>query len=266
MLDGRLRAGRCPMGKTATTLRLPAGWKVQDRPGGLSHFSPEYASFLAEMQLSSGLRIGVLLAAGLYLYGQGTPAKDAQAEAKGIPPRAAPTDYQARAQAGTVTIAAEFTGHAIPTAQGPLSSEDYVAVETALFGPPEARVKLSFEDFSLRINGKKTSLPSQPYGLVVGSVKDPEWEPPASAAKSKTSIGGGGKGDDNAPPAPVKVPIELRRAMTQRVQKAALPEGDRTLPQAGLIFFQYRGKEQGIHSLELIYAGPAGKATLNLHP
>jgi hypothetical protein len=54
--------------------------------------------------------------------------------------------------------------------------------------------------------------------------------------------------------------------MAQRVQKAALPEGDRTLPQAGLIFFQYRGKTQSIHSIELIYVGPAGKATLTLQP
>jgi hypothetical protein len=54
--------------------------------------------------------------------------------------------------------------------------------------------------------------------------------------------------------------------MAQRVQKAALPEGDRTLPVAGLIFFQYRGKTQGIHSIELIYAGPAGKVTLALQP
>jgi hypothetical protein len=52
--------------------------------------------------------------------------------------------------------------------------------------------------------------------------------------------------------------------MAQRVQKSALPGGERVLPQAGLIFFSYRGKIQGIHSLELLYAGPAGKATLTL--
>jgi hypothetical protein len=202
------------------------------------------------------------------VQGQNTPGKDAQVEAKGLPPRAAPADYQAQAQAGAVTIAAEFTGHSVPTGQGPLSTEDYVVVETALYGAPGARARLSFEDFSLRVNGKKTPLPCQPYGLVITSLKDPEWEPPVPAApKSKTSLGGGGKGDQgeaNAPPPPI--PLEVRRAMAQRVQKAALPEGDRALPQAGVIFFQYRGKTQGIHSIELIYAGPAGKATLNLRP
>ena len=187
-----------------------------------------------------------------------------------MPPRATPADYQAQGQAGTVTVAAEFKGHSVPTPQGPLSTEDYVVIETALFGAPGARIKLSSDDFSLRINGKKAPLPSQPYGLVAGSVKDPEWEPPAPAApKSKTSLGAGergGQGDTNAPPAPVQIPIGVRRAMAQRVQKAALPEGDRALPQAGLIFFQYRGKTQSIHSIELIYTGPAGTATLTLQP
>ena len=40
--------------------------------------------------------------------------------------------------------------------------------------------------------------------------------------------------------------------------------GERPLPQAGLLFFLYRGKSEGIKSLELIYNGAAGKATLDL--
>jgi len=223
------------------------------------------------MRPSPALRTGVLIAAlCLCAHGQAPAGKDAPIEAKGIPPRAAPADYQAHAEAGSVTVAAEFSGHSLPTPQGSLTTEDYVVIETALFGPPDARLKLSSDNFSLRINGKKMPLPAQPFGLVLGSVKDPEWEPPVPAAsKSKTSLGGGGKGeqgDANTPPAPVPIPIGVQRAMAQRVQKAALPEGDRTLPQAGLIFFQYRGKTQGIHSIELIYTGPAGNATLPLQP
>jgi hypothetical protein len=221
------------------------------------------------MRLSAALTTAWITALCLCAQAQNTPgppAKDAAInETKGLPPRVAPTDYQAQAQAGTVTVAAEFTGHSVATMHGTFSTEDYVAVETAVFGPPGARLKLSIEDFSLRINEKKT-LSSQPYGLVFHSLKDPEWEPPASAeSKSKTSIGSGGNKSD-PPPAPVHMPIELQRAMQQHVQKAALPEGDRPLPQAGLIFFDYRGKTEHIHSLELIYNGPAGKATLTLQP
>ena len=226
------------------------------------------------------LRTAVCIAAlCLCAQAQDTPPKDAPVnpgpnnqaqinQSKGMPPRATPAEYQTQAQAGTVTIAAEFKGHSVPTMQGPLSTEDYVVVEAALFGPPEARTKLSADDFSLRINGKKAPLPSLPYGLVVGNVKDPEWEPPVPVEKkSKTGLNTGGKGDQgDSTPAPVKIPIEVQRAMAQRVQKASLPEGYRALPQAGLLFFQYRGKAQGIHSIDLIYSGPAGKATLPLQP
>ncbi|MCX6630290.1 MAG: hypothetical protein NTW28_21950 [Candidatus Solibacter sp.] len=224
------------------------------------------------MRNLSALTIGFLLSAlCLCAQGQTAPGKEAPAsESKGMPPRAAPTDYQAHAQAGTVTIAAEFTGHGIATSQGALTTEEYVVVETGFFGAAGARTTLSAEDFSLRINGKKTALSTQPFGLVAGSLKDPEWEPPLETKKSKSSMsgggGGGGQGESNEPPTPPKMPFPVRRAMEQRVLKATLPEGDRALPVAGLIFFQYRGKTKDIRSLELIYAGPAGKATLTLQP
>jgi hypothetical protein len=218
------------------------------------------------MSLSPALRTAALIAAVcLSALGQEPPSKDAQTEAKGLPPRATPADYQAQVRAGSMTIAAEFKGHSVPTLQGPLTSEDYVVVEVGLFGAPAT---ISVGDFSLRINGKKL-LSSEPYGLVVANVKDPEWEPPTppeSKSKSKTSFGGGGEQGEGGPPAPVKIPIEVQRAMAQRVRRATLPEGERTLPQAGLLYFQYRGKAQGIRSVELLYAGPAGKATLALQP
>ena len=219
------------------------------------------------MRLLAALTIGVLTAA--CGQGQDTPAKGAPIESKGLPPRATPADYQAQTKAGTLTIAAEFARHAVPTAQGPLSTEDFVVVEMGLFGAPDARMKISAGDFSLRINGKKAPLPSLPYGMILSSVKDPEWqppEPPKSKSKTGLNTGGGGDQGDNAPPPPVKIPIEVQRAMAQRVQKATLPEGDRTLPQAGLIYFQYRGAAKSIRSVELIYDGPAGKATLALQP
>ncbi len=213
-----------------------------------------------------------ILAASLCLYPQTTPVKDVHAnEPQGIPARATPGDYQQHTQAGSVTIAAEFIGHFVPTSENTLTTEDYVIVETALFGGPDAKLTIASEDFSIRINGKKTSIPSETYVRVASSLKDPDWEPPDAAARksSKTSLGtgaGAGGAQDNSPPPPVHVPIELQRAMAQRTQKAALAEGERPLPQAGLLFFPYRGKGKDIHSVELIYSGSAGKATLALQP
>ncbi|HLX42056.1 MAG TPA: hypothetical protein VKR43_01410, partial [Bryobacteraceae bacterium] len=201
------------------------------------------------------------------LLGRVAFAQDPQTkEAKGLPPRATPGDYQASAKAGEITVAAEFKGHSVPTAEGVFTTEDFVAVEIGLFGPSGAPVKVSHDDFSLRVNGKKTPTPAQPYAAVFKSLKDPEWIPPnaAEAKGSKTSINGGG--GDGSKPALAKMPVELERAMDQKVRKVALPEGDRNFPEAGLIFIEYRGKESGIRSLELIYSGSAGKATLTLQP
>jgi hypothetical protein len=209
--------------------------------------------------------LSVLVAAGS--LGAQPPA--AVKEAQGLPPRAAPTDYLVQGKAGAITIAADFTGHGIANGGGALSSEDFVAVDIGLYGPADARLTISASDFSLRINGKKAPLPSQPWGLVAKNIKDPEWVPaePVDAPKSKGGLsgsGGGGQQPGDPPPLPPKVPIELLRTWQQHLKRAAMPEGDRALPQAGVLFFPYRGKTESIKSVELIYQGPAGKATLTL--
>ena len=234
------------------------------------------------MSLQSGT--GVIAAVVLtVLLCQGAHGQDAQSKEakeaqgkealaqslnKGLPPRAAPGDYNTHVQAGAITVAAEYRGHSVPNAQAILNTEDYVVVEVGFFGPPDGRINLSSNAFSIRIN-KKKPLTAQPYSLIFGTLKDPEWEPPTPPpSKSSTSIGGGGGGqnDQSGTPPPPKVPFETMRGWQQRVTKAALPEGDRALPAAGLIFFKYHGKSDDIDTIELTYAGPAGKTVLMLHP
>jgi hypothetical protein len=212
-----------------------------------------------------GIPFGIVFVAGLLAQ-----QKPGLIVSTGVPPRAV-ADYQAHAQAGSVTIAADFVGHSVPTPEATFNTDQFVAVEAAFFGKDGERLVLAPEQFSLRVNGKKSALPSQPYALMFGSLKDPEWEEAQAVAKvekAKTSIGssGGGGGADDPKPLPPKMPIEVSRAMQQKVQKASMPQGDRPLPQAGLLFFQYGGKLQGIRSLELLYDGPAGKAKVELQP
>lgn len=215
--------------------------------------------------------VGGLLSAVFWLPAQEHSDPDQapkEVQAQHMPPRVGPTDYQAHAQAGTVTIGAEFMGHSVPTPEHIFSTEDYIVVEAGFFGPSGAQVNLAREDFSLRVNDKKLATPSAPYELVLGSLKDPEWQPPESKEDkedSKSSFSTGGN-SDKLPPLPPKMPFPLKRAMQLQVQKAAMEIGDRPLPVAGLLFFPYRGKAENIHSLELIYSGAAGKATLTLQP
>ncbi len=192
-------------------------------------------------------------------------------ETRGMVARATPADYQAHADAGKVQVGAEFFQHTVPSPQGMLTTEDYVVVEAGLFGPAGAKIQLSYQDFSLRINAKKNPQPSEPYALVFKSLKDPEWAPPEAVEekKSKTGLntgGGGGNQPGDSLPKIIHPPIKLQREWEQRAQKASFPEGDRPLPQAGLLYFQYRNKASSIHSLELIYSGAGGKATLQLTP
>jgi hypothetical protein len=208
-----------------------------------------------------------LLLVAVCLQAQKPPVKDAP---PGLPPRVSAAEYTAAAKSGAVTIAAEFVGHAAPTPQATFTTEEYIGVEVGIFGAAGARATLAESEFSLRVNGKKQALPSQPWGLVVKNLKDPEWEAaqlkPGAPAKSKTGVGGGGGGggQEDAPAPPPKMTIEERRAMELKLQKSALPEGDRALPIAGLIFFRYGGKTNGIKQLELVYEGAAGKAVIPL--
>jgi hypothetical protein len=227
---------------------------------------------LSQVSKAGVLVVAVCLCGYAQAQEAATPALKEQVKKEGMPARATAGDYLSQGKAASVTIGAEFKGHFVPTPDGLLSTDDYVVVEVGLFGAPDSRLKMSFEDFSLRLNGKKTAEPSQSDVVVFKSVKDPEWEPPdkdKEAAKAgKTSMSSGGRGAPAAdgPPPVVHPPLPLQRTWEHRVEKVSLMEGDRTLPQAGLIFFRYGGKTKSLHSIELIYNGPGGKAILALQP
>jgi len=229
----------------------------------------------SEMQFSSGFRYAILAIAALWLHAQTANVNAPEHPASipkaanirgniGIPPRSGPSDYPAQAKVGEVTIAAEFDEHGIPTPEGVLSLDNYVVVELAVFGPQGTRLPVSFSNFSLRVNGKKNPVQAEPFERAGASAKDPEWAPPEKPEKSSSTSIGGGRNDTSAPPP--SPPAELRRAWAKRVMQAAWAEGERPLPRGGLLYFPYGGKAKGIHSLELIYSGEAGKTTLNLMP
>jgi hypothetical protein len=189
-------------------------------------------------------------------------------EAPAIPVRPTPNDYQGHAATGAYTIAAEFTGHNVVTPIASFTDEDYVTVEAAVFGPAGSRLKLSLEDFSLRINGKK-AIPSQSYVLLDKSLKDPSYVPPEEEKKKDKGDAGVpvvGESPSDRNPQWHPVPFPVTHAMEVRVANASLPEGERALPAAGLIYFPYKGRDNSVSSVELLYDGPAGRAIVPLHP
>jgi hypothetical protein len=233
--------------------------------------------FPDSLRIGLGISLAALAVCCVCAQDPSTTPKDSKDTAKkdtrpsgavGLPPRVSPTDYRTSEKAGKIIIAADFTQHSVPTVEQLLTTEDYVVVEVGMYGSADARTVISLEDFTLRINNnKKTMLHAQSFVVVLASLKDPEWVAPeelAAKKSSSTSIGGGGGNDQGNLPPIIHVPIELQRAMALHIQKASLPLGDRPLPQAGLLFFPYRGRAEKINAVTLYYAGPAGKATLDL--
>ncbi|HVW10965.1 MAG TPA: hypothetical protein VHC90_20405 [Bryobacteraceae bacterium] len=222
------------------------------------------------MQFSLRFSICVMAAAFCALLGaQTAPAPETPAvhATKGIPARGSAAEYMGHGKVGALSIGADFDGHDIPTLESTLTTEDFVAVEVGVFGAPGAHAIISAGDFSLRINGKKSTIPTEGFSALTRNLRDPSWTPPDQKEKEKSRGGlntGGQQDDLGATPAPVHIPPEMERAMRIQVQEATLPEGDRALPVAGLIFFKYSGQQKGIHQVELVYEGPAGKGSVRL--
>jgi hypothetical protein len=200
------------------------------------------------------------------------PPKKADSEIPRLGPRAAAADYRYHAKVGNYSLGAEFKGHVVPTPELALETENYVAVDVGLFGPAGSRLVISREHFTLKVNDKKTA-PAQSFVALYESIKDPLYESPDTIAdkKAKNSEEGSAAeksaeyGSDRNPKWR-PVPFPVRREWEQRLAKSSLAEGDRALPEGGLIYFSFRGRESSIYSLQLSYSGPAGKATLEMEP
>lgn len=194
-------------------------------------------------------------------------------------PRSKASDYPAHVQMETVTLAAEYLVHSLPTPAGPLIAKDFLVVDVAFFGPPFSRLKISPDHFTLRINGHGEPLQAQLPGMVAGSIKFPDSTThPSLTGAASVGIGNGqvvigprpppGDGNDRtASTQPItQVQKEQEDTVDYRVQNASLREGEQSLPRSGLIYFPFQGRTKGIHSLQLLYNGPMGKTVLKLLP
>jgi hypothetical protein len=189
------------------------------------------------------------------------------------------SDYPVRTPLDSLTLAADYLVHSIPTPRGALIAADYLVVEVAFFGPHGARVKLSPDHFGLRVNGHGDPLEAQLPGMVALSIKVPSQHPQITATggvgDGQVTVGPRpppsqfpGDGNDRTAPtgAPTIREIQEEDSVEVRVQNASLAEGQQTLPRSGLLYFPYRGRTKNIHKLELIYEGPLGKTKLTLLP
>jgi hypothetical protein len=208
------------------------------------------------------------------------------ASAQGTNPKVSASEYAAHGDMKDASLGAEYLGHSLLTAKGAIVVRDFLVVEVALY-PKDPRMKIRMEQFRLRINGNKGTLSPQSLGMVIASLKYPDWsshptaEVGASLGDASVILGrpvpverfpGDNRPVEQRGPAPPRVPEDnsgvQKRApepVGDVINHLALPEGDEVhSPASGYLFFPFQAKLKSIKMLDLIYEGPLGAATLRL--
>ncbi len=198
-------------------------------------------------------------------------------------PKASADAYPVHAQLADFAIGADFLVHTIPGERGGVFAGDFLVIEAAFFGPKESRAAIRAEHFRLRINGSKAPLSPQSASAVAASVKNTDWDgtrsltvdgayndkqviysPRPTARFPGDDRGGRTVDPPSGQPQPPERSTGPKLTVDERIDKAALLEGKLELPRAGLLYFYFKGKTKSIKSLELLYEGPLGTATLKL--
>ncbi|MGD0364949.1 MAG: hypothetical protein ABSC93_29065 [Bryobacteraceae bacterium] len=198
----------------------------------------------------------------------------------GTTPKASAQEYPAHAKLDKISIGAEYLVHSFSRGRQMFIAKDYLVVEVALFPAKGENLLVNTAQFGLRVNGRKEALQPQGPEFVAESLKYPEQSsgPHAVAGlgplvlgqprqterfpgdpNARTGPAPGGT-DDNPTGADKDPPVKAEDLVVQ----AALPDGEHHGPSSGFLYFHYRGKVKGIHSLELVIAGPSGATTLPL--
>ncbi|MCX7604533.1 MAG: hypothetical protein N2036_10715 [Bryobacteraceae bacterium] len=204
-----------------------------------------------------------------------------KALAGGLDPRARAEDYPQHTALAAASLGAEYHGRAFESQAGRFFTQDYLVVEAALF-PAGAPLEFAPSHFRLRLNGRSPELLPVTPGTVALAIRNPDQYEQRPQVVAGGGVGGGqvifGRprpverfpGD---PEARVPSPSGTRQASPAEELVASAEAAERfglsrvEAPRggaAGLVYFYWRGKHSKLKKIELIYDGPAGRATLRL--
>jgi hypothetical protein len=171
----------------------------------------------------------------------------------------APSDYPVRGSAADFSFGAEYMADSFSAEGQSFTVEDHLIVEIGVFPKGEANVDL--RRFTLRVNGKALLLTQTP-GMVAASLKYPDWnsKPVVTAGAGPVILGRppaverfpGDRRDQRRIPGQVAEDRGPKTDYGTLVNNAAVPEGKRNKPVAGLIYFPYSKKLKTIRTLELL--------------
>jgi hypothetical protein len=210
------------------------------------------------------------------------------ATASGSEPKPKATEYPAHAELGDISIGCDYLVRSFFGEGHTYALENYLVVEVAVYPRKGSRAMVNAGNFTLRLNGKKDIRLPQTPGMVAASLKYPDWDHPVSA---EATAGAGGAdvivgrpqtrerfpGDPfprrkrlpdppraPAPENPSGMERQPEMAPHEIVVRDALPEGETSQTVCGFLYFSHRGSTKKIRSVELLYDGLYGSATLRL--
>ena len=170
-----------------------------------------------------------------------------------------PSDYPAQGSAKNLKVGAEYLVSSFFAKGQSFTVNDYLIVEVGVF--PQGEANIDLRRFTLRINGKNLLLTQTP-GMVGASVKYPDWssKPVVTAAAGPVILGrptaverfpGDRRAQRRIPGQTVETP-EPEVDYATLINNAALPEGKRSKPVAGFLYFPFDKKLKTIRTVELL--------------
>ena len=196
-----------------------------------------------------------------------------QATDPGVPPRGSSADYAVHAEADTATIAAEIVpAKRVEKIFSPEIARQYVVIEVAIFPANGLSFEVHNSDFALR-TGPHTTRADRPMdvapweetrrgihspvdvtvdaGVIYQRSDDPVYGR-RQGVGTYSGVGVNTPGQDPPPPPPD--PRLDPRALADKAQRFALPEGVVKSATAGYVYFPRYEKKKKTDSIELKYA------------
>ena len=96
--------------------------------------------------------------------------------AQGTEPKPKADDYEVHGRARDLAIGAEYMVHSFSGEGVTFLAPDFLILEVALYPPKGQYVRVASGDFTLRVDGRRTTLPAASADMVAASLRRSEWQ------------------------------------------------------------------------------------------